>query len=373
MRVLTVIGNLSVGGAEIYISRVARAIHPYGVQLEICTLERSGALLQELEQAGVTVHGTRFTFRRRHAHPLRLMPTLFRTVADIRALVRSGRYDIVHTYLYVADLLGTVGARLAGCPRIIVSRRALHAWRHGRNPLEHAFELGTNVLAHELIANSRAVLEDAERFEQVLPRYRTVVYNGVEVSSYPQARLGSRGRLELITVGALSPRKGQEYALRALRSVLDAGVESRLTLVGAGSDEALLRGLAIEMSVAEHVVFAGERSDPRPYLAASHIFVLPSRQEGFSNALLEAMASGLPAVATDVGGNAEALQEGGGAIVPPADSLAIANAIISLAADRAGLRDRGRYNRERAGAVFSIEASVRSLAEWYLNGPRVGI
>ena len=85
------------------------------MEVEICCLEKTGALLAETEAAGVTVHGTRFIFRRRSSGLPRLAPALLRTVGDIRRLVRGGRYDAVHTYLFLADLLGTAGAQLAGC------------------------------------------------------------------------------------------------------------------------------------------------------------------------------------------------------------------------------------------------------------------
>ena len=364
-RVLKVIPSCEVGGAERYVARVAPLLAKHGVQVEVCALDRRGPLAGALEAAGVRVHGTRYAERSRSSYSR----TLARTVADIRRLVRAGRFDIVHTYLFWTDVLGSLGARLAGCPRVIVSRRALHPWRHRPSPLFHGLELGANLCAHELIANSQAVLRDVEASERFLPRRRTVIYNGVDPAAYPAARPARSGGLRLLTVGALDHRKGQEYALRALRQLLDGGLDARLTLVGRGADEEMLRSLARELKLARAVVFAGEQ-EPEAYLADSDLFVLPSRQEGFSNALLEAMASSLPCVATDAGGNPEALVDGeGGRIVPREDPAALAAAIRELAGDRPRMRRMGTANRRRVEEHFSLERSAACLAAWYLGRP----
>ena len=354
-----------IGGAETYLTRIAQSIRPYGIDMEVCALQRVGARLDELQQAGIVVHGT--PIERIHEQSNTL--TLLQTVESIRRLVRSGRYDIVHTYLFWSDIFGVTGARLAGCRRIIVGRRALHSWIHDKRVLFHAAEQFTNALANEVIANSQAVLRDCAAAERFLPRTRTVIYNGIDVKNYEPLYKRPSGQLRIVIVGALAPRKGQEYALEAMRLVTAAGVDAHLTLVGSGADESMLRKLVDEKGPADRITFAGEHPDPRRFLSANDIFLLPSRQEGFSNAILEAMASGLPVIATDVGGNAEAIEHGrGGLIVPSHDSGALANAILELNRRRDELQDMGRFNRERVVERFSLEVSARTLAEWYFRG-----
>ena len=367
MRVLALVGSLTVGGTERYVARLAPAIKSLGIDIEVCALDPTGPMRDELEAAGIQVHGTRLIDWRHR----RDTAIVLRTINEIRRLIKSRRYDVVHTYLFWSDFLGVAGARLAGCPRIIVSRRALHSWVHPQSAFFHGLEQVTNLFANELIANSQAVLKDAEAHERLLPSIRTVVYNGVDVRRYQCGQPSLEGPLRLVTVGALAPRKGQEYAIAALALLTKSGLEATLVLVGAGPDEALLRRKASEAGVGDLVSFAGEQLDPRPYLARADIFVLPSRQEGFSNALLEAMASALPVVATDVGGNSEALVDGeGGRIVPPQQPEAIAAAIAELAIDRRNLTEMGLFNRERVTELFSLEASARHLADWYLGEPQ---
>lgn len=369
IRVLSVVGGLDVGGAENYLRRIVPLLRRYGVTVDICALARTGPLLADMEAEGTVVHGTSFIRHHKPAYNLRNIPVLAATVRDIKRILTEGAYQIVHTYLFEADMVGIPAALMAHVKRKIVSRRNLHAWRHAPNPLEHALELGCNIVADELIANSQRVLLDAERHERFLPRHRTVIYNGVDVNRVDAARPRARGPLRLVTVGALDPRKGQEYVVSALSAVRSNGLDARLVLVGAGRDEMMLRQTAERAGVVEHVDFVGER-DPRPFLAGADMFVLPSRQEGFSNALLEAMAAGLPIVATDVGGNAEAAGGSAGArIVPPCDASALAAGISDLAAQRRKLAELGRLNRERVEREFTLELSAERLASWYLAGP----
>jgi glycosyltransferase involved in cell wall biosynthesis len=360
-----VLPDLQVGGTQVYAARAARSLRSYEVTVEICALIPRGPLRSDLIRDGIPIHGTSFAGWTRRARSW----VVLRVIQELREVISSGKFDAVHTYLFWPDVVGAWAARSAGCRRIILSRRALHAWRHARTPLAHQIELATNAIAHELIANSRTVLDDAERCERFLPKHRTVIYNGVDIACYVSATPGLAGRLELITVGALSARKGQQYAIRALRLLVDGGIDARLTLVGGGEDEQSLRRVARAEGVENGVVFAGEQADPKPFLRQSDLFVLPSRQEGFSNALLEAMASALPVVATDVGGNSEALDPLGGRIVPANDPPAMAQAIAELHSDREIMRAMGLHNRERVRAVFSLEASVRGLARWYRDGP----
>lgn len=366
---LAVVGSLRLGGAEARVARVAAAIRSYGVDMEVCALEREGPQLDVLEQSGVVVHGTPYQTRIHRSDTA----TLVRTVNAIRRIVRAGRFDIVHTQLYWADVLGITAARLAGCPRVIVSRQALHGWTHSSSYGFHLLEQITNAFANELVADSVTVLRDAERHERVLPSIRIVIRSGVDVDRYELASPRLEGPLRMIHVGALAPRKGQEYALEAMDMLRRSGIETTLVLVGSGPDEAMLRERVVALGLASAVEFAGARPDPRSFLRAADLFVFPSRQEGAGIALLEAMASGLPVVASNVGGIPEALIDpDGGRLVPPQDPGALANAIADLANDRSRLVAMGRFNRTRIAQTFSLDVTVRQLAHWYLNGPPKG-
>jgi glycosyltransferase involved in cell wall biosynthesis len=368
MRVLGVTGTLGVGGAERYLSRIAPMLRDtHGILMELCVLWPGGALERDLRARGITVFSTSPEARRPG-----VLERALRAMTGIHRLVRQRRYDAVHSYLFPAEVFATVAGRLARCPRVIVSRRALLPVRRPEGPAYAAVDLVTNALAHELIANSYAVLRDSER-APVLPRRRTVIYGGIDVEGRPLAHPSSEGPLRLVTVGSLVEHKGHRELITAVRSAREAGVDARLTLVGAGPDEPLLRRLAGGAQTAEHVIFAGLQLDPRPFLADADIFVLPSHTEGFSNALLEAMASALPVVATDVGGNAEVVEHGiSGLVVPARDPAALARALIELAGKRDRLASMGQAGRERVEREFTLAASAERLARWYLGEARPG-
>jgi glycosyltransferase involved in cell wall biosynthesis len=363
LRVLNVVGSMWVGGTERYLSRIVPLLRrEHGIDTEIYVLRAAGPLLDVLRTDGVPIRTTEDR-RRAGGTPMYAIPLRLR---DLVALLRQQHYDIVHSYLFHAEVLGTAAARLARTPRIIISRRALSPWRRPEGPVPYALESLTNLLAHELIANSWTVMRDVERTERFLPSTRGVIYNGVDVAAYESATPRTSGQLRMLTVGALAERKGQEFAIEALRFVRDAGIDAKLVIVGTGPSEGRLREIAGERGVAAQVIFAGLATDPRPFFRDADLFVLPSRQEGFSNALLEAMASGLPCVATDVGGNAEAIVGGvGGIIVPPSDSAALARAIVDLGNRRDSLAEMGITNRRRIEKHFSLTASAAHVAAWY--------
>jgi glycosyltransferase involved in cell wall biosynthesis len=334
--------------------------------MEICALEKEGPHLQDLEAGGIVVHGTPYPSRTYRSDTM----TLLRTVNCIRSIVKAGRFDVVHTSLFWADVLGVAGARLAGSPRVIISRQALHGWTHGPQAGFHWLEQFSNLFAHELIADSAAVMEDAQRHERFLPSRRAVIHSGVDVGIYSPARPRLEGPLRMVHLGALAPRKGQEYAIEAMALLREAGVQTTLTLVGSGPDEAMLRQKVADTGLDEKVTFAGAHADPRSFLIDADLFVYPSRMEGAGFALLEAMASALPVVASRVGGIPEALVDGkGGRLVPPEDSAALARAIGDLARDRSKLAEMGSFNRDRIDQKFSLDATVRQLADWYRFGP----
>jgi glycosyltransferase involved in cell wall biosynthesis len=368
MRVLSVTGGLDLGGTERYLSRVLPILRDrYRVEADVCVLWPGGALEAEMRSHGVPV----FTTSPRGDRPPMAMRAL-RAVAGIARLVRERRYDLVHSYLFPAEAFATIAARWAGCPRVIVGRRTIQPLRRPRGPGPFVVETITNALAHELVANSRAVLRDSERGAIVLPRRRTVIYSGVDVASFPRAVPRTDGPLRIVTVGSLWRVKGHRDLIRAIGALGRSGTGATATLVGIGPEEPALRRLAADEGVADRVTFAGLQPDPRPFLAAADVFALPSYAEGFSNALLEAMASGLPAVVTDVGGNAEALVDGaGGVLVPAGDVAALTRALAGIARDRERLAAMGQANRERAERHFDLRVAADALAQWYRGAERL--
>lgn len=196
--------------------------------------------------------------------------------------------------------------------------------------------------------------------------HSVVIYNGIDaerflrpVAPLPLPATWHAGRLVAGTIGQLRPEKGQLTLLRALALLRDRGLQIGLLIVGAGPERTALEKEIARLALADRAHLTGQLRDVRPCLAAMDLFVLPSRSETFSNAALEAMASGLPVICTSVGGMPEMLRHGGGLLVPPENPEALAGCIAELAAD-AALRMRLAAEARRAVARhFTWEAMVQ--------------
>jgi L-malate glycosyltransferase len=166
------------------------------------------------------------------------------------------------------------------------------------------------------------------------------------------------------SVGRLEWRKGHDVLLAAAERL--RGRRAQVLLVGDGPLAEELGRRAAALGVASDVRFTGTLDDVRPALAAMDVFVLPSREEGMSNALMEAMAAGRPIVASDVGGNGEVLDGGQlGVLVPPDDALALADAVGALLDDGPRAAALATAARDVVTARFGARAMVAALESFY--------
>jgi glycosyltransferase involved in cell wall biosynthesis len=173
----------------------------------------------------------------------------------------------------------------------------------------------------------------------------------------------------IVTVGNIRRVKGHDVFVRAAAIVAREFPSARFVVGGEVLDPAYyeeLQALVRELQLGDRFTFAGGISDLRAFLRDADLFVLPSRSEGFSNAIVEAMAAALPVVATDVGGNAEAVLDGvTGRIVPPEDSEALAAAMRAMLADAEKAKAMGQAGRQRVAERFTTEAMMRQLTAAY--------
>jgi glycosyltransferase involved in cell wall biosynthesis len=262
---------------------------------------------------------------------------LLRTAARMRAR----RFKILHLFFWEANLIGPWLGRLAGIPTIFGTRRNLTDSVRVRNlgALSRCLSLLTAHLVDEVLSNSRAVLESVRATENLPSRKMRVVYNGIDPSTIrlgTSVRSDTRRQLRVeddeILVGnvsSLRPVKGIDLFVDAAEIIHKLFPKLKFLIAGDGElREALLCSIS-ERNLQGVVLSVGAVDDVRPYLAAMDIAVLCSRAEGFSNSLLEYMAAGLPIVATDVGGNREALGEAG-VLVQADDATELAEEIIKM-------------------------------------------
>jgi glycosyltransferase involved in cell wall biosynthesis len=288
--------------------------------------------------------------------------------------LRAYQPDIVHFFLPGAYLIGAPIALLFGYNRLIMSRRSLANYQ-AKNRLLSFFEKLLHPRMTLLLGNSEAVVKE---LREECPECHNLflLHNGIEVFKSPSIskRRAFRSQLGLDeqTMGIailanLMPYKGHADLIRACVQV--AKKNNRWKLFVIGRDDGIgvsLKALASSLCIADQIVFLGERSDARCLLWAMDIGVSASHEEGFSNSILEFMAAGVSVVATDAGGNAEAVVDRvTGLVVPIGDHERMAQAIERLLVDDVLRARMGKAARSRVCERFSNEACVAGYESVY--------
>jgi glycosyltransferase involved in cell wall biosynthesis len=281
---------------------------------------------------------------------------------DIARYLKQHRADAVISFLVRSNLIlllsELMGNRL---PTHISERCITDLVYRGAAPTAFAMKLLIRLLyprARSVIAISNGVRDSLVRLG-IQPERIRVIYNPQNLDHIrqdmgkPHARSG--GSFRLVTVGRLAPEKDVANALRALRLLLDMGRDVKLGIIGNGPDEVPLRNLAAMLRLGDRVRWHGWARSPYRVMSAADLFVMSSRHEGFGNALVEAMACGLPVVSTDCESGPREILDGGkyGLLVPVGDSTALAGAVARLMDDPTERARLCALGRQRA-AQFDI-------------------
>ena len=368
-KILFVIGQLNVGGTENHLAMVAPALVRKGWRVSVFSLQGPGPVGETLAAGGVEVIRPP---QEPAARPAGGVLRSFRFVLSVfrlaNVLIRT-KPSIVHFFLPAAYLVGAPLAALAGTPIRVMSRRSLNAYQ-AAYPFVSAVEKKLHRGMTAVLGNSLSVVRELRDQEGVPASKLGLIYNGLDTSHFAQAEPPDQARaalglsphdLVMVTVANLIPYKGHADLLAALGRA-QPGLPPNWRLLVVGRDDGIgpeLKRLCAELGLGEHVDFLGARNDIPRLLAAADAGLLCSHEEGFSNALLEGMAAGLPMIVTDVGGNAEAvIDQENGLIVPAKDPARLAEAILCLANDPP-LRARfGAAARTRVAQYFSLERCV---------------
>jgi glycosyltransferase involved in cell wall biosynthesis len=277
---------------------------------------------------------------------------------------RARRIAVVHTTELYANIFGLPAAALARVPVRIANRREINP---DKTPAQIAMQRTAYAFAHRIVANSRAAANRLE-LERVPRRKTTVIPNGLDLGSFhtpprPKSRLRN-----VIVVANLRPEKGHDVLIDAAANILLRVPDARFDFVGDGPGRDSLLERVRALGIERAFTFHGHRDDIPDCLAAADIFVLPSRSEAFPNAVLEAMAAGLPIVASAVGGIAELIADNRtGLLVPPDDPASLC-ARLSLLMTDSSLGSRiGDAARAEARAHYSFDRMVTAFDRLYVN------
>ena len=300
------------------------------------------------------------------------------------ALLRRHEPDLLHATLLRPVALGVPVARMAGVPAVVATCNGLHEWTEGGrvgNALAGPLYRSAARRVDVLVAVSRAVAA-ALRENAVRPPLMKVIHNGVDTALFsPEARAGRRHILDelwgsscpddVVLVGAagnLRHVKGYDVLVHAAARVVRADDRIRFVLWGDGPERHHLAQLVAVHQLGDRLLMPGRRTDMAGALAACDVFVQPSRREGFGLAAAEAMACGVPVVASDVDGLSELVADGRtGHLVSAGDGRALARALTHLVARPDLLAAMAMAARERACGHYTLAMMTRAYMDTYMS------
>ena len=375
IRLLWLIDSLTVGGAESLIVPFARQLDPSRYELFLCCLAtiQGNALEKELRAANIEV----LNLGARNLRDLRAFRKLLR-------FLREQHIDLIHAHLTYASIWAAVASRLTKIPSVATLHVAPPDARAngGRFAVrDRLMRFVTNRWSSRVIAVSDALRRRYLERGGLAESRIVTVHNGIEVERFARDARESRALLArdlaipdsariVATVSVLRPGKGIEVLLEAVPHVVAEVPDACFVIVGDGPMRETWSARAEALGVTQHVRWAGYRNDVAALLAGCELFVLPSLDDAFPTVLMEALAAGVPIVATDVGGIPEIVDANVGRLVPPNDADALARAIAAVLRDGDAYARMREATRPAARQRFSTRVWIDRLDSVYQEAAR---
>lgn len=377
IRVAVVIEALGRGGAERLLVDTARTIDRSRFELRVYTL------FPARRDYAPTLQGLGVPER---CLNLRGTGDIPRGLARLWEILRFQSADLIHTHLFSANVVGRLTARLRGRPVVStihdadyepivrIGNPGLTGWKH--ELLRRVDGLTARWSRAHLLCVSGYVAESARRRMGIPPERVEVLRNAVDTEVFrPRSReerrrirdrLGLGEQPLMLCVGRLTPQKGQAALIEAFAELRKCGSSARLLLAGDGAWRETYERRARDLGLDAAVSFLGTRSDVPELLAASDLLALPSLHEGFGLVLVEALASGVPVVASRTGPIPEIVRDGEtGILVEPGEPAALVRGIATLLDDDARRREMGRRGRQDVVERFALPQMIRGLEACY--------
>jgi len=370
VRVMYVIGSLDIGGTQKHVLELLRGLDRRRFEPRVVVFRRGGFFYEEAVKLGIPVDSLE----------VHSMASLFGRFLTFLRLIRRHRPDVLHVFLFHSSLYGCL-ARLVPFgpkPKVILSKRSLELDLETDRYLVYRFLLMK--VPHLITAVSPPVVERCLELRAAPTRVR-LIRNGIGCPT----RAG-QGRLRTLigadepcllvgSVGSLTARKQHQLLIRAFARVVEARRDARLVILGEGPLRPQLLAEIRRLHLESAVFLPGAVAPATDYLGDLRVFVLPSSEEGTSNALLEAMSLGVPVVASRIPSNELLVRDGrSGLLVDPTDEGAFADAIVRLLKDQeyasALAREAAQRVRDEYGLEQMIRENERAYTELALAGAR---
>ncbi len=351
-------------GTERLVAEIAKRINSNRFDVHLCCLFDS----ERFRQMSHYCHTKLFPTQSFHT------PSGIRQIAAMRRYLRAEQIDVAHSFMVRTAILGVAAGHRSGTATV-TTRMSMDWYTPYKTGL---FRYYLNPRTTRVMANSEAIKQVASRMEALDPARIDVMYQGVDTNRFTPygenpsvhssaASLGiPEGAPVVGIVANYRPVKDLALFLRGAKIVADNIPRVAFLLVGKGESRAELTNLARQLNIADSVFFTDGEGEVRDHLASLSIACLSSLSEGFSNAILEYMACGLPVIATAVGGNGEAVLDGEtGYLVRERTPEAFAAPIVRLLQNEDLRRKMGSNSLLRARGLFSMDGFVARLEQYY--------
>lgn len=362
INILQMVNGFGIGGGELKLLELVKHLNKDKYNVVVCSVGQGGSLQPQFEKYCPKVH----VFSKSHKFDLSL-------IFKVARLMASEKIHIVQTTLFYADVIGAFAAKLARVPVVLSWEAVTHGSYKKLQRL--AFDVAQKNI-DLIVTVSDAINRKVVRERKIMPDKVKTIHYGVDTSKFRMAEeLGICKRKELqfkeddILVGVvarLTEQKGHRYLIEAAKGLVDRIPKIKFVFVGDGPLRKVLENQIAEAQFSNHFHFLNMRNDINEIINAFDIFVLPSLYEGLPNVILEAMACGIPVVATAVDGTPEAVVDGvTGLLVPPKSPDALREALLTVLLDEKRLRKMGKMGRKRIEESFTLDKQVKMFEELY--------
>ncbi len=365
MRVVQIIDNLRFGGAQKMVSMLSKELLQRKVEVAVVSLDIEdedayyAGVLRDMNVEVKSIPGGRLLDINR--------------IQGLLKFVRAGRFDVIQTHLSTSNMLGAFVGKITGLP-VISTLHSTGVHRRYYNPLRLRLEtLALKDRACQVVAVGYAVADlqkhrlGKQKNIMVIPNAMTAFPDlpHLEREKIRMSIAGSDACTLVITVGRLSPDKGYVDMITALSTIIRDDSSVFLLIVGDGPLSDALHDQVRVLGLEQNVVFLGSRDDVPLLLKSSDMYVSASYREGMSMSLLEAMAAGLPVIATNVGDASRMFTEDSGVLIEPGVPDLLSNSIKSLLSDPAKMQSMARAAYERLTTKFGLDAWANSYIDLY--------
>lgn len=363
IKIMQITHDLNYGGLQKLVVDISKSLDKSKYEVAVCVLREGGPLEKELLKEDIKI------IKLPHSNN----GADYLSFWKLYKIIKEEKPDIIHTHNTQPFIEGGIAALLAGIPVKIHTD-------HGRQfPDKRRYMFAEWVFSHfadQLVAVSESLKDDISRYEGIRPDKIMVIPNGIDGSKYNikidknkkrrELDIDNKYNIILGFVGRLSPEKGLIYLIKATKVIAEEFPNILLLIVGEGELLEELNRETITLGIERNVRFLGPRSDINEILGILDIFVLPSLREGLPLVLLEAAASSLPIVATDVGGNNQVVKHGiNGLLVKHGDAAPLYNALKQLIHNNKMRQDFGRKSYNLFINNFTIEKMIKEYENIY--------